>query len=103
MTGQGLIVENTYTLDEKAAMGDRIATLGEITFDVYLNDCAFWRNVSAAVWPYKFGGCQVLKKWLSYRERGVLDRHLKPEEIQHFIDTARRIGAILLLSTQHVS
>ena len=25
----------------------------------------------AAVWQYKLGGYQVLKKWLSYRERGV--------------------------------
>ena len=46
-------------------------------------------------WGYKLGGYQVLKKWLSYRERGVLGRALKPEEVQHFTDTARRIGAIL--------
>lgn len=33
-----------------------------------------------------------------YRERDVLDRPLKSEEVQHFTDTARRIGAILLLT-----
>ena len=98
MPGQGRIVERAYTPDEKAAMGDSIATLGETTFDVYLNDRAFWRNVPASVWTYKLGGYQVLKKWLSYRERNILDRPLKPEEVQHFTDTARRIAAILLVT-----
>ena len=37
----------------------------------------------------------MLKKWLSYRERGVLGRVLRPEEVQHFTDTARRIAGIL--------
>ena len=69
MPGQGRIVERAYTPDEKSAMGDSIPMLGETTFDVYLNDRAFWRNVPAAVWTYKLGGYQVLKKWLSYRER----------------------------------
>ena len=45
MPGQGRIVERVYTSDEKAAMGDNVSTLGESTFDVYLNDRAFWRNV----------------------------------------------------------
>ena len=98
MPGQGRIVERAYTSDEKSAMGDSTATLGETTFDVYLNDRAFSRNVPAAVWTYKLGGYQVLKKWLSYRERSILDRPLKPQEVQHFTDTARRIAAILLLT-----
>lgn len=58
-----------------------------------------WRNVPAAVWRYKLGGYQVLKKWLSYREQTILGRPLHPEEVQHFTDTARRIAAILLLGT----
>ena len=95
MPGQGRIVERAYTPDEKAAMGDNVPKLGETTFDIYLNDRAFWRNVPVAIWTYKLGGYQVLKKWLSYRERHVLDRPLKPEEVQHFTDTARRIGSIL--------
>ena len=41
------------------------------------------------------GMAQVLKKWLSYRERSILERPLAPEEVQHFTDTARRIAAIL--------
>ena len=63
----------------------------------YLNDRAYWKNVPAAVWNYKLGGYQVLKKWLSYRERGILGRRLTPEEVQHFTDTARRIAGLVLL------
>ena len=48
-----------------------------------------------AVWNYKLGGYQVLKKWLSYREFGVLGRNMRPEEVRHVTDTARRIAAIL--------
>ena len=83
-----------------AATGKTAAVLGDTTFDIYLNDRAYWRNVPAAVWSYKLGGYQVLKKWLSYRESAILGRHLKPEEVQHFTNTARRITAILLLVTK---
>ena len=96
MPGQGRVVEQAYTQDEHAAMGDALPALGETTFDIHLNDHAFWRNVPAAVWRYKLGGYQVLKKWLSYRERNILARPLKPEEVQHFTDTARRIATILI-------
>ena len=96
MPGQGRAVERAYTLDERAAMGEALPALGETTFDIHLNARAFWRNVPAAVWSYKLGGYQVLKKWLSYRERDILARPLTPEEVQHFTDTARRIGGILL-------
>ena len=96
MPGQGRLVEREYTADERAALGDTIAALGETTFDVYLNDRAFWRNVPAAIWGYKLGGYQVLKKWLSYRERGVLGRALSPEEVLYFAEMARRVGGILL-------
>ncbi len=97
MPGQGRIVERSYTADERTALGDSIQTLGESAFDIYLNDRAYWRNVPAAVWSYHLGGYQVLKKWLSYREHGVLGRPMTPEEVQHFTDTARRIAALLVL------
>ena len=96
MPGQGSVEERPYTATELVALGDLIGILGETTFDIYLNDQAYWRNVPAAIWSYKLGGYQVLKKWLSYRERKVLDRPLLPEEVQHFTDTARRIAAILV-------
>ena len=95
MPGQGLAVERSLSPDEREAMGDKLAGLGVTTFDIHLNANAFWRNVPAAVWNYRLGGYQVLKKWLSYRERAVLGRAVKPEEVQHFTDTARRIWAIL--------
>ena len=97
MPGQGRVEERPYTATESAALGDLIGILGETTFDIYLNGHAYWRNVPAAVWSYRLGGYQVLKKWLSYRERKILDRALLPEEVQHFTDTARRIAAILRL------
>ena len=95
MPGQGRFVERPYTADERTALGDAARVLGDTTFDVYLNDVAYWRNVPAAVWTYKLGGYQVLKKWLSYREQKVLGRPLKLDEVQHFTNTARRIGRIL--------
>ena len=88
--------ERAYTSGEREALGGAVTVLGDTTFDVYLNDAAYWRNVPAAVWGYKLGGYQVLKKWLSYRESKVLGRPLLPEEVRHFRDTARRIAAILL-------
>ncbi len=96
MPGQGRAVERSITTAEREALRAIANILGDTTFDIYLNDNAHWRNIPAAVWNYKLGGYQVLKKWLSYRESKVLGRPLLPEEVQHFTDTARRIGAILL-------
>ena len=98
MPGQGFIVERAYTPAERVMLGATIPTLGEKTFDVYLNKRAFWHNVPAAVWNYKLGGYQVLKKWLSYREHTILDRALTPEEVQYFADTARRIARVLSIT-----
>ncbi len=47
-----------------------LACLGETTYDVYLNDVAFWRNVPARVWDYRLGGYQVMKKWLYLPRKG---------------------------------
>ncbi len=98
MPGRGRIEERPFTDAEQQSLGDASTTLGESTFNVCLNDRAYWSNVPRAVWEYKLGGYQVLKKWLSYRERKVLGRDMKPEEVAHFRDTARRIAAILLLT-----
>ena len=77
--------------------------IGHTTFDVYLNNRAYWRNVPSNVWAYKLGGYQVLKKWLSYREHNILQRALLADDVQHFTNTARRIGAILLECSNQVS
>ena len=100
MPGQGRIVERGYTPDECAALGAAQPVLNESTLDIYLNARTFWRNVPAAVWNYKLGGYQVLKKWLSYRERAIVGRPLRLSEIEHFTDTARRIAVILLTAIQ---
>ena len=71
-------------------MRDVVPPLGDTTFDICLNDQARWRNVPATIWNYKFGGYPVLKKWLSCRECAILGRPLRPEEVRHFTDTARR-------------
>ncbi len=91
MPGQGRVVKRTPTREERAAN----PALGETTLDVYLNDRAFWRNIPADAWNYKLGGYQVLKKWLSYRERIVVNRLLLPKEIYCFAEIARRIGSML--------
>ncbi len=96
MPGQGRAVERAYTGSERSALGAALDTLGDTTYDIHLNDNAYWRNVPSAVWNYRLGGYQVLKKWLSYRERKVLGRELKVEEVGYFSEAARRIGVILL-------
>ena len=65
MPGQGRVEQRPYTAQERDAQGGASATLGGSTVDVYLNDRAYWRNIPTAVWNYKLGGYQVLKKWLS--------------------------------------
>ena len=97
MPGQGRVVERDYTAAESDALGDAVDVLGESTLDIHLNGTARWSNVPAAVWNYKLGGYQVLKKWLSYREHKVLGRNMLSEEVRHFTDTARRISAILVM------
>ena len=68
-----------------------------ITCDVYLNEVAYWRNIPAKVWGCYIGGYQVIKKWLSYREKPLLGRPLTPEEIDEVTHMARRLAAIVLL------
>lgn len=108
MPGQGRLVERDYTPEELAAieegaaalglsLDEALAQLGRATADVYLNDRAYWRNIPEGVWNYYIGGYQVIKKWLSYRERRVLGRDLRGEEARHVTEMVRRIAAILLL------
>ena len=74
--------------------GLRPPILGEASFELTAHGN---RTLSCRLQDgeHRLGGYQVLKKWLSYRERNVLGRALLPEEVQHFTDTARRIAAIL--------
>ena len=64
---------------------------------MFLNDAAYWKNVPANVWEYFIGGYQVIKKWLSYRERELLGRALRVDEAREVTNIARRLTAIVLL------
>jgi hypothetical protein len=46
---------------------------------------------------YALGGYQVMKKWLSYREKALLGRALTIDEVTELAHMARRIAALLLL------
>jgi hypothetical protein len=46
------------------------------------------------------GRRQVIKKWLSYRERGLLGRDLTPDVARYVTEMVRRSAAILLLHPQ---
>ncbi|MXW46661.1 MAG: N-6 DNA methylase [Gammaproteobacteria bacterium] len=96
MPGPGKVIKRDYTPAERTALADALDALGDSTYDIHLNGRAFWRNVTTAVWNYKLGGYQVLKKWLSYREQSILNRPLTPDEARYFTNTARRIAALLL-------
>ena len=98
MPGRGKVEERSYTVEERLALGTTFDILGSTTFDINLNNTVYWRNVPAKVWKYELGGYQVLKKWLSYRDQRIIGRRLKLEEVQHFVDTARRIAAIMMLT-----
>jgi hypothetical protein len=67
---------------------------------IHPKSVAYWRNVPQRVWEYTIGGYQVIKKWLSYRERDLLGRALLPEEAREVTAIARRIAALLLLAPQ---
>ena len=103
MPGRGHIVKRPYASEERTALGDALTSLGETTLDIYLNNHAYWCNVPAGVWNYKLGGYQVLKKWLSYRERDVLGRALSPGEVQYFAEMVRRVGKILQITASRKS
>jgi Type ISP C-terminal specificity domain len=109
MPGQGTAIERNYTPDESNLIADGAKALGflpsqvtellgETTYDIYLNDVAYWKNIPAKIWDYSIGGYQVIKKWLSYREQDILDRSLTREEAREVMNVARRIAAILLLT-----
>lgn len=108
MPGKGKVTERDYTEKEREALtaagGARgmgaeqtLQSLGARTCDVYLNEVAYWSNIPLRVWEYTIGGYQVIKKWLSYREKKLLGRPLTKEEVRYFQEMARRIAAILLL------
>ncbi|MDD4623426.1 MAG: DNA methyltransferase, partial [Kiritimatiellae bacterium] len=77
----------------------KIEAYGNV-LDIYLNGLTCWRNVPAPVWEYTIGGYQVIKKWLSYREKPLLGRGLTVAEVRYVTETARRIAALISMQPQ---
>jgi hypothetical protein len=73
MPAKGKIQVRDMTAAERGKLpGGALAILGGQACDVWLNDRAYWRNIPLRVWEYTLGGYQVIKKWLSYREKDLL-------------------------------
>ncbi|WP_436888415.1 type ISP restriction/modification enzyme [Nocardiopsis dassonvillei] len=98
MPGSGKFdVRQRAVADSELLTNEEEEALGGQVLDIYLNDDVRWRGVPGAVWDYKVGGFQVLRKWLSYRDKRVLGRDLTMAEAREFSAIARRITAIMLL------
>ena len=108
MPGSGRIERRAYSDDEMARFEaaapkygltreSLVELLGKETCDVYLNGFAYWRNIPVRIWEYYIGGYQVIKKWLSYREKGVLGRSLTIKEVEYVSEIARRLAFLRVL------
>jgi hypothetical protein len=94
MPGKGK-VEVRSTKDEKQRK-----LFGEKTLDIHLNNVACWANIPEPVWNFYIGGYQVIKKWLSYREKSILGRGLRLEEAEYLTEMARRLASLVLLQPE---
>ena len=92
MPGRGKLVRRERTQKEHAELVQGIASLGlseeaaigclgSAVVDVYLNDRCAWTEIPEKVLEFFIGGYQVIKKWLSYREHGILGRALTLAEV----------------------
>jgi hypothetical protein len=102
MPGKGKSIHREYAAAERAAIGEFTTVLGPTTYDLFLNNKVYWSNVPCAVWEYTLGGYQVIKKWLSYREKGstekpLLGRSITKDEARYVTEMAQRIAALLLM------
>jgi Type ISP C-terminal specificity domain/N-6 DNA Methylase len=108
MPAKGRIIQRAYDEAEQKALylaaEDRglsrktiFELLGPKTFDIFLNDHAYWKNIPFKVWEYYIGGYQVIKKWLSYRDKELLGRDLTAKEAREVTGIARRLTALILL------
>ena len=102
--GSGLVARRAWGADELGGFGARERDLLGGACDVYLSgsvgDGVYWGGVPESAWGFRIGGYQVLKKWLSYRERSVLGRDLRDEEVLHFTGMVRRLSALVLLGDE---
>ena len=72
-----------------------LSPLGDTTYDVYLNERAYWRNVPAECVELPAGRLPGPQKVAVVPGERVLGRALTVEEVQAFAETARRVAAVL--------
>jgi len=108
MPGKGCSKEREFSAEEEASIAEGSKDLGlalesikahwsDKTLDIYLNTDVYWSDVPKATWEYTIGGYQVLKKWLSYRDRSVLGREITKDEAREFTHMVRRLAALILM------
>lgn len=56
-----------------------------------------WTSVPERVWNTYIGAYQVIKKWLSYREKPLLGRPLNLDEAREITNLACRLPAVVLI------
>ena len=101
MPGPGRFdIRERLSSDKAGLLDEEIDLLGEQVLDVYLNEHVSWQGVPAAVWDFKIGGFQVLRKWLSYREKRALGRDLTLTEARTFTTISRPLTALVLLGPE---
>jgi Type ISP C-terminal specificity domain len=82
-----------------ASVADPLALLGAPS-RIFLNEQTYWALVPNAVWGYRIGGYQVVKKWLSYRQHDLLGRPLTVDESRHVTNMIRRLTVMVLLTDE---
>lgn len=108
MPGNGNIRERDgYDAEERAALAiAAVATEEDVTalearlgppIDVRLNGVAHLKGVPSNVYELTIGGYQVLKKWLSYRDRAVIGRPITVAEAREAVAIVRRLTAYVLM------
>jgi hypothetical protein len=100
MPGKGkVVVSGSFGGSATADGMETVLAKQAPSLDIFLNDVAFWRNVPETVWDYTIGGYQVIKKWLSYREKPLLGRGLTLDEVRYVTEMARRLAALIALQS----
>ena len=71
---------------------------GEVTGNLYLNECIFLANIPHEIWRYELGGYPVLKKWLGYRQANRrTSAALSLLELDELRTMVLRIAALLVV------
>lgn len=94
---ESIVMPGPGRVEPAVRVPDKRAIDGEFV-DVWLNSDVAWRCVPKSVWEFSIGGYQVLKKWLSYRDRSVVGRDLTLDEARYFTSMVRRVSALVLMA-----